>query len=376
MSELEQFSINPAMNPQSVALIGASATEGKMGYKVLKNIIDSGYQGKLFPINPKGDVEEILGYPVFKSVLDVPDDIDMALFMIPSKVANAAAEECGQKGVKTLCIISAGFKEVGGEGVELESELKEIGKKYNMRIIGPNCLGIVNFQGNFTFAKSPSEKGSIAMISQSGAMATALLDWSIGRLGFSAFISLGNKADVDETDFIEYLGADPQTKVIIGYVESIEDGPRFLKICGEVTQRKPVILIKGGRSAAGAKAASSHTGALAGSDEAVELAFKKCGVIRAYTIADLFNYAAAFVNAPIPKGAFYAIVTNAGGPGIVTTDAISENKLGWAHFPEELEEALKGGLPAEANIHNPVDIVGDAPPEQYEFALDTVLAST
>ena len=144
-------------------------------------------------------------------------------------------KKCGQKGVKTLCIISAGFKEVGGEGVELESELKEIGKKYNMRIIGPNCLGIVNFQGNFTFAKSPSEKGSIAMISQSGAMATALLDWSIGRLGFSAFISLGNKADVDETDFIEYLGADPQTKVIIGYVESIEDGPRFLKICGEVT---------------------------------------------------------------------------------------------------------------------------------------------
>lgn len=363
--------LDAVFKPKSVAVVGASDTPGKVGYSVMSNITSSGFKGKIYPVNPKAT--EIFGCKVYKSVSDIPNEIDMVVVCIPANLVCALAEECGKKAVKSMVIISAGFKEVGGDGIKLEQEIVRIAQMYQMRVVGPNCLGVIT-NANYSFAKNSPERGKIAMLSQSGAMATSLLDWSIGKLGFSAFISLGNKADVDEVDFIEYLANDPDTSVIIGYLESIKDGQKFFKVVSEATRKKPVILLKGGRSSFGAKAASSHTGALAGSDIAVELAFKKSGVIRAYSIADLFNYALTFIIAPIPKGNNYVIVTNAGGPGIVTTDAMDAEKVGFAQFSEETINNLKKVLPAEANVHNPVDIVGDAPPTRYEKALDVVLA--
>jgi len=358
-------------NPKSIAVIGASATVGKVGNTVLNNILKSGYSGKIFPINPRAD--EVCGHKCFKSVLDVPDDIDIAIFVIPGKFVNGAAEECGQKKVRGLIIISAGFKEVGGEGVEREDQLIEIGKKYNMRILGPNCLGFIGLNYNGSFAADTPKKGHIAMISQSGAMLTGMMDYSMTQaFGFSANISLGNKADLGAVDFIEHLANDEETKVILCYLESIKDGQRFLEILPDATRKKPVVILKSGVSEAGARAASSHTGALAGADIAYELAFEKCGVIRAKTIEDLFDYGEIFLYQPIPKNNSFAIVTNAGGPGIVATDAFEREGLVFAGFTPDILKALRAKLPAEAAIFNPIDIVGDAAPDRYDFTMQTI----
>jgi acetate---CoA ligase (ADP-forming) len=356
--------------PKSVAIIGASNKKGKVGYSVLSNVVSSNFSGEIYPINPKAD--EILGYKSYKSVSDVPNPIELAVICIPSKFVVNTIEECGKKGVKSCVIITAGFKEVGSEGARREIEVIELAKQYNMRVCGPNCLGVIT-DANFSFASITPKKGNIAMLSQSGAMMTGLLDWAVEQdIGFSAFISLGNKSDIDEVDFIEYLAQDPETKVIAAYIESVKDGEKFIRVVSAATKLKPIILLKSGRSAAGAKAASSHTGALAGSDIAFDLAFEKAGVIRADTISDLFNYALTFLISPIPKGDKYAIITNAGGPGIVCTDAMESEKVGLAHFSEETVKKLKEGLPAESNFHNPVDIIGDAPPERYAYALETL----
>ena len=364
-------SIQPFFHPKSVAVIGASNKLGKIGHTVLLNMEKSGYKGKIYPINPKES--EIYGFTAFKSVLDVPGDIDLGVICIPSRFCVPVVEECGKKGVKSLVIITAGFKEIGGEGMVRENRINELAKQYNMRILGPNCLGLIT-DGNFSFSSLSPDKGHIGMLSQSGAMMTGLLDWAIeNQIGFSSFISLGNKCDADEVDFIEYLAQDEQTKVIAAYIESVQDGDKFFKVVSEASKKKPVILLKSGRSAAGAKAASSHTGALAGSDIAFDLAFKKAGVIRAETISDLFNYCMTFIIAPIPKGDKFAIVTNAGGPGIVCTDAMEAAKLGIARFSEDTIDKLRSVLPAESNFYNPVDIIGDAPPERYEDALDILL---
>ena len=368
MSSKTVKELEAMFHPRSVAIIGASNKEGKIGHIVIKNMQNSNFPGKYYPINPKS--EEILGHKAFKSISDVPDDVDMAVICIPSKFCVPIVEECGKKKVKTLVIITAGFKEVGGEGRIRELKIQELGIKYKMRILGPNCLGLIT-NGNFSFASLTPKKGNIAMLSQSGAMMTGLLDWAVNNdIGFSAFISLGNKVDVDEVDFIEYLANDDNTKVIAAYIESVKDGMKFFEVVSAATKKKPVILLKSGRSAAGAKAASSHTGALAGSDIGFELAFKKAGVIRADTISDLFNYALTFLVAQIPKGDKFAIVTNAGGPGIVTTDAMDKEKLGFAQFTEETINLLKKKLPAESNFRNPVDIIGDAPPSRYEDAIE------
>ncbi len=361
-------SLNPMFKPKSVAIIGASSTKGKIGHAVIKNMQESGYSGEYYPINIKAD--EILGYKAYKSVLEVPNEIDLAVLCIPSRFCVKAVEECGKKGVKTIVIITAGFKEVGGEGREREEQIKALGKTHNMRILGPNCLGLIT-NGNFSFSSFTPKKGSIAMLSQSGAMMTGLLDWAVKHdIGFSSFISLGNKADADEVDYIEYLAEDDDTKVIAGYIESVEDGEKFFKVVSKAAKKKPIILLKSGRSAAGAKAASSHTGALAGSDMAFDLAFEKAGVIRAYTIADLFNYSLTFLQAPIPRGDTFAIITNAGGPGIVCTDAMEDDKVKLAQFKDETITKLKANLPAESNFYNPVDIIGDATPERYKKAID------
>ncbi|MFX0105113.1 MAG: acetate--CoA ligase family protein [Candidatus Hodarchaeota archaeon] len=358
-------------SPKSIAVIGASDTKGKVGNTVLNNIINSGYKGEIFPINPRAD--KVCGLPSYRSVLDVPDDIDIAIFVIPGKFVNKAAEECGKKGVKGLIIISAGFKEIGGEGVDREEQLIEIRKKYNMRILGPNCLGLICLNYNGSFAAETPKKGGIAMISQSGAMLTGMMDYSMNQaFGFSCNISLGNKADLGEVDFIQYLANDENTNVILCYLESITDGQKFLEILPNATRKKPIIILKSGVSEAGARAASSHTGALAGADIAYDLAFDKCGVIRAKTIEDLFDYGEIFLYQPVPKKNSFAIITNAGGPGIVATDAFEREKLKFASFSEPILHALREKLPLEASIFNPIDIVGDAAPDRYEFTLKTV----
>ncbi|MFW9969434.1 MAG: acetate--CoA ligase family protein [Candidatus Odinarchaeota archaeon] len=358
-------------NPKSIAIIGASENKEKVGNTVLNNIINSGYNGKIFPINPK--VREISNLTCYKSVLDVPDDIDIAIFVIPGKFVSKAAEECGKKKVKGLIIISAGFKEVGGEGVKREEELVKIGKKYDMRILGPNCLGFIGLNYNGSFAAETPKKGGIAMISQSGAMLTAMMDISMNEAyGFSCNISLGNKADLGAVDFIKYLADDDNTKVILCYLESIKDGGKFLEFLPIATRKKPIIILKSGVSEAGAKAASSHTGALAGADIAYNLAFEKCGVIRASTIEDLFDYGEAFLYQPIPKKNSFAIITNAGGPGIIATDAFERENLKFSNFSEPVLHSLRENLPSEAAIFNPIDIVGDAPPSRYEFTIKTV----
>ncbi|MFX1357165.1 MAG: acetate--CoA ligase family protein [Promethearchaeota archaeon] len=357
--------------PKSIAVIGASATPGKVGYNVLKNIIDSQYKGNIFPINPT--TETILGFKTYSSILKVPHQVEIAIFVIPGKIVNAVVEECGQKGVKGVVIISAGFKEVGGEGVKREEELVKIAKKYKMRIIGPNCLGFIGTNYNGSFAANTPKKGHIAMISQSGAMLTGMMDYSMEQaFGFSCNISLGNKADLDEVDFIDYLSKDEETKVILCYLESIENGENFLKIVPDAAKKKPIIILKAGVSDAGARAASSHTGALAGADIAYELAFNKCGVLRAKTISDLFDYGEIFLYQPIPKENSFAIITNAGGPGIVATDAFESEKLKLTQFSEDILHSLRDKLPPEAAIFNPVDIVGDASPERFEFTIKTI----
>ena len=361
-------------NPKSIAVIGASATPGKVGYNVLKNIIESGYSGKIFPINPGADeIKSILAHTAYKSVLDIPEEVEIAIFVIPARFVNSVAEECGKKNVKGLVVISAGFKEVGAEGIVREKELISIAKKYNMRIVGPNCLGFIGIQYNGSFAANTPKKGGIAMISQSGAMLTGMMDYSMEQsFGFSCNISLGNKADLDEVDFIEYLAEDDDTKVILCYLESIDKGEKFLKIVSAVAHKKPIIILKAGISEAGARAASSHTGALAGADIAYELAFKKSGIIRAKTISDLFDYGEIFLYQPIPEENSFAIITNAGGPGIVATDAFEKEGLKFARFSESILHQLRENLPKEAAIFNPVDIIGDASPQRYEFTINTI----
>ena len=358
-------------NPKSIAVIGASEKEGKVGNTVLNNIINSGYSGKIFPINPKA--REICDLPCYTSVLDVSGDIDIAIFVIPGKFVNKAAEECGKKEVKGLIIISAGFKEVGGEGVKREEELIKISKKYNMRILGPNCLGLIGLNYNGSFAAETPKKGEIAMISQSGAMLTGMMDYSMTQaFGFSCNISLGNKADLGAVDFIKYLADDENTKVILCYLESIKDGEKFLSVLPRATRKKPIVILKSGVSEAGARAASSHTGALAGIDIAYDLAFSKSGVIRAKTIEDLFDYGEIFLYQPVPKENSFAIITNAGGPGIVATDAFEREDLKFASFSEPILHSLRKNLPLEAAIFNPIDIVGDAKPDRYDFTIKTV----
>jgi len=366
--------IDVLFSPKSIAVIGASTNPSKLGHVVLKNIITSGYPGKIYPVNPKAD--EILGYKVYKSISEIPDPVDLAVIVIPAKYVNSVVEECGKKKVPAIIVITAGFKEVGHEGLERELKLKELCKKYNIAALGPNCLGMIDTATpyNASFADGHPKKGNIAFASQSGAMMTGILDWSLTEgIGFSKFISLGNKAVLNETDFIEALGNDEHTRVILMYIEDIVEGRRFLKVAKEVTLKKPVIVIKSGVTAAGAKAATSHTGSLAGSDVAYETAFKQTGVLRAETINELFDLAIAFSTQPIPKGNKVAIITNAGGPGIVATDACEKSGLHIAKLSDVTKQTLREHLPPAASVNNPVDVLGTATAKDYAMAAETVL---
>lgn len=361
-------------NPGQIAVIGASRSKDKIGYAILDNIISSGFKGDIYPVNPREN--EIAGLKCYSSIKDIRTPVDLAVISVPPSGVAAVAEECGESGVKGLVVITAGFKEVGKEGLKLERELVSICDRYQMRMLGPNCVGLMDTHTpvNASFAKGFPNEGNISFISQSGAMLVAILDWSFQMgIGFSRFISLGNKADLNEIDFIVSCAADPQTSVILCYIEDITDGERFVRVCTEASKIKPIIILKSGTSTAGAQAASSHTGALAGSDKAYDAAFRQSGVLRAETMNELFDMARAFSAQPIPGRSRVAIVTNSGGPAIVATDAVEKYGLKMTRFTKETIDKLRDELPAESNIYNPVDIIGDARDDRYHFALETVL---
>jgi acetyl coenzyme A synthetase (ADP forming)-like protein len=362
-------------NPKSVAVVGASRAPEKLGHAVLANLQEGGFPGQLYPINPKAG--EILGLPAFASVLDIPGPVDLAVIVIPYSFVPAALEECGQKGIPAVVVISAGFREAGREGLERERELIDITKKYNMRLIGPNCLGVIDTGAplNASFAAGMPPGGPIAFMSQSGALGTAVLDMAMaGRIGFSKFVSLGNKADVSEIDLLEAWGDGEDSRVILIYVEGVPDGQKFIQVARQVTRHKPVVAIKSGVTASGSRAVSSHTGSLAGSEAAYKAAFRQAGIIRAPSMESLFDYARAFAYQPLLNGNYVGIVTNAGGPGILATDALERAGLTIPRLSSETVEALTDYLPGAASVANPVDVLGDALADRYEKAIHVVLA--
>ena len=360
--------------PDSVAIIGAARDEEKVGHAILDNIISSGFKGKLFAINPKAD--EIQCIKCYPSILNVPGDVDLAIIVIPVQYVLQALEECSRKKVKWAIIISAGFKETGAEGAKKELQLMAKAREYGIRILGPNCMGIIDTECpiNATFSHLMPPQGNIGFISQSGALGSSILDWAkTNKIGLSKFVSLGNKADISENDLFDDWESDENTKVITAYLEGVVNGKQFIKISSRVSKKKPIIVVKSGNTDAGARAVSSHTGTLAGSAKAYEAAFKQAGIIRANTIRDLFNYATAFSYQPLPKGKKVAIITNAGGPGIMATDACEKNNISLSSLSKETLNKLKEFLPEAANFYNPIDVLGDALADRYRKALEVVI---
>jgi len=361
-------------SPKSIAVIGASRTPGKVGHDILKNLVQFGYQGTIYPINP--EASEILGLKVYPSILDVPDEVGMAVVVVPPKGVSDVVDQCGKKGTDSAVIITAGFRESGSEGAKLENELVKRAKKAGVRFIGPNCLGMIDTHSrvNASFAAGMPSKGNIGFFSQSGALGIAVLDLALAEdIGFSKFISMGNKADISDEEILLALAEDNNTKVILGYIEGVRDGKKFVEIASQVSKKKPLIILKAGITSAGVKAASSHTGALAGRETSFEAAFKQSGVIRVHTVGELFNYALAFANQPLPQGPNVAIITNSGGPGIIAADACDRLGLQLIPLHKEIVDELRKFLPPFASFYNPVDILGDATAERYEKALYTVI---
>lgn len=361
-------------NPSSVAVVGASQKPGKIGYDILNNIVRYGYTGAVYPINPKA--REILGCMAYPDLVSVPSDIDLAVVALPAAAVMGVVEQCGKKKVDSVVIITAGFKEIGPDGARLEKELATRARELGIRVVGPNCLGIIDTicPLNASFASGMPLDGHIGFFSQSGAMCVAILDWALGEnVGFSRFVSLGNKMDISEAEMILSMGQDENTRVILGYLESIEDGPLFMKTARQVSKTKPIIVIKSGTTSAGAKAASSHTGALAGSENAYNAAFKQSGIIRAGSMQSLFGYAMAFASQPLPKGPRLAIITNSGGPGILAADASDRSSLHLSPIRKKTADRLREFLPPTASVYNPIDIIGDASHERYEKTLEVVL---
>jgi acetyl coenzyme A synthetase (ADP forming)-like protein len=365
-------SLTTLFSPQRVAVVGASDTEGSVGYAVTYNLRES-FEGTVVAVNP--NKEEVLGYSCYDSVTDV-DPVDVAVVAVPPEPAVDVVREAGEHGIKNVVVITAGFSEAGSAGAARERELAAIAEEYDLNLVGPNSLGIMSTSVglNATFGPSGPDPGSISFMSQSGAFVTAVLDWAADRdIGFRDVVSLGNKAVLDESDFVDQWGDDPDTDVILGYLEDVADGRAFMDTASEVTTDTPVVVVKSGRTDAGASAAASHTGAIAGSDRAYEAGLEQAGVIRAETVQELFDAAAILADQPAPDSQNVAIVTNAGGPGVMTTDAVGDSSLSLSSFSDETRERLDEHLPDGANIHNPVDIIGDAPVERFETTIDIVL---
>ncbi len=359
--------------PKNVAVVGASDKEGKVGYEVIRNLKD-GYPGTIYPINLKE--KTIQGIKAFPNLSKVKDKIDLVVICVPSQFVLSVIEDMHKLKIGYAIIITAGFKEVGPEGALLENKLKEKLIEYDIRAVGPNCLGILTTElpMNATFATQRAAKGNIAFLSQSGAMLTGILDWAENEnLGFSHFVSLGNKANVDETDLILEIAKDENTKVILAYLEAVERGSSFITSCQKIVASKPVVIIKSGISKAGAKAASSHTGSMTGSNTSYDVAFKKAGVLRAETIEELFDISVFFSSQSLPPTPTVAIVTNAGGPGIIATDSVELSGLELASFSAETLKLLHDNLPPAAAIHNPIDILGTGNADQYSMAVEACL---
>jgi len=359
-------------NAKSVAVIGASETKGKIGYDLMISLLNY-YKGKIVPINPKGG--EVLGIPAYKSIKD-HGPVDLAVIVIPSHLIPSTVEECGETGIKNIVVISAGFKEVDSEGARLENQLVEICKEYQIKLVGPNCLGIMDTYNdmNASFSSDIAHKGKISFMTQSGAIMAAILDYADKKnIGFSRIVSLGNKAVINENDCMKDFTEDENTEVITAYLEGIVDGPGFIEACRAASRKKPVLVIKSGTTSKGSEAVSSHTGTIAGSDSAYEAAFSQCGIIRVNSLDEMMDYSSALALSPLPKGNKIAIITNAGGPAIMTTDAAIKAGLELAELTTETKEKLNEGLPDTASVKNPVDVLGDASPERYAFTLDTVL---
>jgi acetyl coenzyme A synthetase (ADP forming)-like protein len=373
------MSLDAFFRPRSVAVIGASADPAKLGHAVVNNLIEGGYlaQGRhVYPINPKA--ETILSLPAFPDVQAVGGPIDLAVIVIPYPAVPAALETCGQKGIPAAIVISAGFREAGREGLARELELVEIARRYGVRLVGPNCLGVIDTVTplNASFSAGMPPGGPMAFMSQSGALGTAILDWALaGRLGMSKFVSLGNKADVSEIDLLEDWANDLDSRVILIYTEGLPDGQAFLRAARKASRLKPVVAVKSGVTQAGSRAVSSHTGSLAGSEQAYRAAFRQAGVIRAESMEHLFDMARAFGHLPPLAGDQVAIVTNAGGPGILATDALERAGLRLARFQPEVVRSLETRLPDAASAANPVDVLGDARADRFAFALEQVLGA-
>src|SRR5689334_4657268 len=357
--------------PKTVAVIGATENPNTVGRTLFWNLMTSPFGGTVYPVNPKR--ASVLGVKAYPSISEIPEEVDLAVIITPPPSIPGLIRECGENGVQGAIVISAGFKEIGPEGAELERQLLVEAQKANIRVIGPNCLGVMSpLSGmNATFATAIARPGSVGFISQSGALCTAVLDWSLKEMvGFSAFVSVGSMVDVGWGDLIYYLGSDPKTKSIVIYMESIGNARSFLSAAREVALTKPIIIIKPGRSAAAAKAAASHTGSLTGSDEVLEAAFRRSGVLRVNNIADLFYMAEVLSKQPSPKGPRLTIVTNAGGPGVLATDALIMGGGELAELTPETMDAYNDVLPPTWSHNNPVDIIGDASPERYAKALE------
>lgn len=364
------------MFPETIAVVGASAREGSIGYDLMSKIKDFGYTGKLLPINPK--TPEILGYKAYKTLEEVPENIELAVIAVPRNAVSAVIDQCNDKCIKALVVISAGFKETGEEGAKHEAEIKEKCEKYGMKVVGPNCMGIINtaphVKMNATFSPEAPIEGNAAFLSQSGALGIAIFYAAKDiNLGMSQFVSVGNKMNLNEYDFLEYWEDDKFTDLILLYLESIGDPVRFREACTKITKKKPVVVLKAGRSSAGAAAASSHTGSLAGSDKAADAILKQCGAIREPELERMFHVAQAFGNSPLPKGKKVAILTNGGGAGIMATDAAIEHDLIISSLTDKTKDTLKSFLAEQASVKNPVDTIASVDLEGYERSLNTLL---
>jgi acetyltransferase len=358
--------------PDRVAVVGATDREGSVGRAITENLL-ADYDGEVVPVNPNR--EEVLGRPCVASVADAA--ADLAVVVVPPSVAVEVVREAGESGVENVVVVTAGFGETGSDGAAREEELTAVAAEYGMKLVGPNSLGVLSTRRgmNATFGPDNALAGGISFMSQSGAFITAALDWANDQgIGFTDVVSLGNKAVLDESDFVREWGSDPETEVVIGYLEGITDGRRFIDTAREVTRDTPVVVVKSGRTEAGAQAASSHTGTLAGSEQAYEAGLDQAGVIRAESVQELFDAARVLESQPVPDDDSVAVVTNAGGPGVMSTDAVGDSRLRMASFTDETLDAFADSLPEEGNIYNPVDIVGDADNARFREALDVALA--
>lgn len=367
--------LEPFFHPRGIAVIGASSDSHKLGYGVVRNLIDYGYHGPIYPVNPSASM--ILGLPCYATLEEVPDPVDLAVIIVPATAAVEMIEQCGRRCIGAVIVTSGGFGELGREGQQRERDLLAAAQRYGMRLVGPNCIGTIDTHTplNTTFIVGMPQQGSIGFVSQSGAMCAVVIDWAqeVG-IGFSRVVSLGNQIDVDITEMIAALASDVHTQVITAYIEGVHDGRAFLRTAAQVARHKPIVVLKGGYGESGARAVASHTGALAGSTEVYTTAFTSCGVLRATTTEELFDWARTFAWQPLPKGDRIAVLTNAGGPGILAVDAIDAAGLRLAPLTDATRAFLRTRLPPAAGLGNPIDVLAGSGPGAYALALDALLA--